>query len=1326
MQWSAIHCLFFFVLLYANLHGQQVKYLNVADGLSSRHTYGIEKDHKGFMWFATDEGIDRYDGLEFRNYKLWNSSIIPTNQGYRFNITLDTSKNIWAYTTTGKVFRFNQYTDEFELIFDINNALNKSINTLNKSISIAYIFNIFIDRNNTIWIGSNSGAYYAKINVNTVDCLHSCYKYKSYTFQESGNGYLWAGTNDGVKIFSEDSSKINYLSNGRVCLSTKNMQIRSLFLDSLNQKLWIGSERNGPSVFDFRQQRLFDLINLTPKVRIKCIGKDLNNDILIGMDGAGIIMVDAKNNKIKKLWNGNEDIHGRLADNSVLDIFCDSDDRIWVSTYMKGITILDNKKPKIDLIHHEFNKSNSLRTDQVFSIFEDSDHDLWYGTNEGVSIYSSLNNKWDHLQNIKEPYKISDYKILAITEDDRKRIWIGGYSNGALCYDKKNKILSDFSRQVGINYIYSIYYDKKGYMWFGGIEGKISRMELKTGQFIQFNLINITKIINKNDNQLWAGTTNGLYIIDKNSGESIYYTKLLSDSTSLSNNYVTNLLQSKDGLLYIGTNGGGLNCLNTNKKSIEVFSIEHGLPSNFINGILTDQNGRIWISTEKGIACFDPDAKKSINIGFIQGLTNDAFNRNAQSKLSSGKIMFGSSNGAVQFSPDSIKSFTGKSYLVFDEFRLAYRRVLPGDDNSPLKVPVDELTKINLKHDQNSFSFRFSSINFDNADQFVYQWQLRGFDKEWVPLTRNRVAGYTNIPYGNYTFFLRCINHNDLSIIDERSIQLFINPPFWKTKLSMVLYLIILAGIVFILYKIQQNHLQKKHSADKIRFFINTAHDLRTPVSLIESPLKNLESEKGYTKNGLYYLRLAQSNVQRLSEMITQILDFDKFDSKKSSIVLSFINLNTYLLEKISLFQLLADEKQVMLKHSIPKEEINISFDIDNLDKILNNLFSNAIKYTQRGGQIELTLSTNEKFWILSISDTGIGIPRKEQKHLFNLYYRAENAINTRKPGSGLGLIMVQNLVKMHGGKISFTSQENIGSTFTLTFPMAKTRSIQEAKTEFGSLLAGNLFNKAFMWREKLNSNIHQLPKTHIKILVVEDDDELRDYLSFSLSGEYLVSEAQDGQIAYDLIEKEKFDLVISDIMMPIMSGDELCRKIKTNIDTSHIPVILLTALSDKKNTLVGLGYGADIYINKPFDIEVVKARISNIINNRQLIKNSLLKGVEPATDKVFISNLDKSIIKNVLFIVERELSNPDFSLTDLCRELAMSRSLMYKKIKAHTGLAPNEFIRTIRLNKALDLLKSTELPINEIAFKVGFQDSKYFSTNFKKFFGKSPKHFRN
>jgi DNA-binding response OmpR family regulator len=363
---------------------------------------------------------------------------------------------------------------------------------------------------------------------------------------------------------------------------------------------------------------------------------------------------------------------------------------------------------------------------------------------------------------------------------------------------------------------------------------------------------------------------------------------------------------------------------------------------------------------------------------------------------------------------------------------------------------------------------------------------------------------------------------------------------------------------------------------------------------------------------------------------------------------------------------------------------------------------------------------------MLEISDNGIGIPKKDRKHLFKMYYRAENAINSRQSGTGIGLMLIQNLVQMHGGRISFTSQENVGSSFTISFPRKSISEKKIAKLRLPHILKDPERKDFSVNKEIEASQIPEISENRFKVLVVEDDHELRNYLTNTLSKHFNVLSAEDGGIALEMVQDEKFDLVISDVMMPTLRGDELCKKIKTAIETSHIPVILLTGLSDKQNTISGLEAGADYYLAKPFDIDILNACINNILKNRQLISESLKKGINPNTEKVSINNLDKELINDILLIVERELSNPDFSIPNLCRETAMSRTLLYNKIKVHTGLSPNEFIKIVRMNKAMDLLKSGQNTIGEIADLVGFQDSKYFSTAFKKFFGKSPKHYFN
>jgi signal transduction histidine kinase/ligand-binding sensor domain-containing protein/DNA-binding response OmpR family regulator len=1304
----------FIVFLMLNVNGQQIRYYNVADGLSSRHTYGVEQDHKGFLWFATNEGIDRYDGSEFKNYKLNETSILPSNLGYRFNIVTDTSQVIWAYTTSGKIFKYNDFTDAFELRYEIQTNPEQFRTR-------PYTNKIFIDKTNRIWIGTTIGIFTIIPGKSEQPIFLTNFP-KAFAFEESETGQIWAGTNNGVVTIDVDKSGQPVLINSPITLSTKGVKVRSLFHNKTLNQLWIGSDDNGPSVYNFSSNSYINLENLTPKIPIRSFQMDKSNNLLIGLDGAGLIDIDPKTFKVTGRWNMQDKDHNELSDNSVLDIFCDNGGRIWVSTWAEGITMIDLQKPSIEILRDHNENSKSLKNNLVNSIFEDSDGDIWFGTNEGVTVFNQKNKKWNHLPEVQNSSEISGYKILSICEDNQKRIWIGGYANGVHCYDKKTRQFSNYSNQIGSKFIYSIFYDSYNHLWFGGMDGNLTRLDLNTGVFTQLPLSNISSIIKKSSYELWIGCTTGLNIVNIKNDNITPSNATVKNK--LANSYINCLLYNSTNKIWIGTNGGGLNLFHTDNDSIEVYSVENGLPSNFIYGITSDSRGRIWLSTDKGIVCFDPDKKIIINTGTIKGLTHGAFNRCAYCRLKNGALVFGGSMGIISFIPEKIESFSGSSKLVLNEFKISYRRVKPSDNDSPLKLPIDDTKSINLRYNQNSFSFNFSTINYENADQIAFQWHLEGFDTDWTPLTTSKNAGYTNIPPGDYNFKLRCINRNNLELIDQRSLHISVAPPFWKSKLAIAIYILFIGTLIYLFYKVQQDRLQKKHSDDKIRFFINTAHDIKTPLSLIQAPLNDLEHDKGITDQGLYYLKLAKSNAERLSAIVNQVLDFDKYDSRKFQLVLTNNNLNTYLIEKINSFKNLADKKEIRLNLQVPEYEINAVFDIDKMDKIIDNLVSNAIKYTPANGTVTLTAGSTEKEWTIEVADNGIGIPKKAQKELFKLYYRADNAINTRIPGSGIGLMLTQHLVNMHGGKISFTSFENEGSAFRLKFPVLEKNVESAVDSGLFSPSTENENVDHLISDEIFSNKKSVLPKTQLRILIAEDDYELRKYLAKSLSSIYITSEAEDGLQALEMVQSHKFDLVLSDVMMPKLRGDDLCRKIKQNFDTSHIPVILLTALSDKVNTISGLEAGADNYVSKPFDIDVILARINNVFRNRELLRENLLKGISPKSEKVFINNLDQAFVQNLMAIVNKELSNPDFSINDLCREVGMSRTLLYEKIKALTNLAPNEFIRINRMNQAIELLKSGRYSINEVGFMVGFQDSKYFSTAFKKFFGKSPKQF--
>lgn len=1311
----------FFIGLAAISNSQQVRYLNIKDGLSSSQTFGIEKDHKGLLWFATNEGVDRYDGNEFRNYKLYPSAINPSTLGFRFNVLHDTSGIVWAYTTAGKIFRYNQFSDCFELTIDLQEEIE-----INKT--GLWVYKLFFDRSNTLWIGTTTGTYYANISGSELHGLYFVRDHISQSFAESDSGYIWEGTKAGVRrLYPQGNAYVEDLSNDKLYSATKKTEISTLFYDSHNKKLWIGSVNNGLSVFDFIEEKLIDLSKSTPHVPIRSIVKDTHNSILVGFDGAGIRRFDSGNYQLENTWLTSGDEPGGLCDNSIIDIYCDTEDRIWVSTFFNGITVIDFQKPPMEFIkHHDYN-NNSIRSNQVLSILEDSDKKLWFGTNSGISVLNRTTGIWDHLLNLRNSSEISDYKILALVEDDRRRIWIGGYGNGLHCYDKNSKQLTNFTDIAGSGFISCAYYDNTGYLWVGSTEEFLTKMDIRNYKTSVYNIKHASVIINKDSSQVWVGTTEGVYIADRKSDKVIPYSEFSHGLKEISNTYITCLYQDKSENLWIGTNGGGVNLFDPVAGQINMISTENGLPSNFIKSIFSDKNDRIWVTTDKGIACIDPKTRSNINIGFIENFTNFPSSRNSYFLMKSGIHVLGGFSGAILFTPEVIQPNKNKSRLLLNEFKVSYQRVLPGNPGSPLTQPLDLVSEITLKHNQNSFSFSFSSINFDNTAQLAYQWKLDGFESEWTPLTFNKTAGYTNIPAGEYTFRIRCYTQNNQFYDDERQLKLIIRPTLWRTNLAYILYVVFISGLFWLIYSLEQTRLQKKHASDKIKFFINTTHDIKTPLALIKAPLRNLETDKGITSQGLYYLKLAQSNADKLAHIVNQVLDFEKVDTNKSHLNLTNNNLTTYLNEKISSYQLMANDRGIKFNYRIPDDNVMAVFDVDKMDKIIDNLFSNAVKYTSEDGCIEFSVKVSEKEWNLEISDNGIGIPKKDRRNLFKMYYRAENAVNSKISGTGIGLMLVQSLVRLHKGKIGYSSQENKGSTFSISIPrilVSKHINNQNIPITTNEPLPEKLIADKVIALSQIpeisNSN------REFKILIVEDDSELRNYLVFTLGKQFRVTCAEDGLIALNFVEKEKFDLIISDVMMPNLAGDELCRRIKTNIKISHIPVILLTALRDKKSTISGLEAGADVYIEKPFDIDIVYARINGILKNRQLISEYLLKGVLPGSDKVAINNLDKTFIKEILTIVERELANPEFSIDNLCRETAMSRTLLYNKIKVHTNLAPNEFIRIIRMNKAMDLLKTGKFSIGEIAEKVGFPDSKYFSTAFKKFFGKSPKHYHN
>lgn len=708
------------------------------------------------------------------------------------------------------------------------------------------------------------------------------------------------------------------------------------------------------------------------------------------------------------------------------------------------------------------------------------------------------------------------------------------------------------------------------------------------------------------------------------------------------------------------------------------------------------------------------------------GLMTTHFNALSGVLRKNNKFILGSSDGAVEFDKDMKLPRGYSSKMIFSDFKLFYQTIYPGDENSPLKASINDTKVLKLKYNQNIFSLQVSSINYDYPSNILYSWRLEGFYDEWSkPGTENTIR-YTNLAPGTYTLRVRAISNEDKRIIlEERSMDIVIAQPFWLTFWAVLVYTAFLCLIAIVLLRILILRKQRKVSDEKIHFFINTAHDIRTPLTLIKAPLEELREKEELSKEGISNMNTALRNVNALLRLTTNLINFERADVYSSELYISEHELNTFMNEIFNAFQQYANIKHINFTYESNFRYMNVWFDKEKMESIFKNIISNALKYTPENGNVQVFVSESTDSWSVEVRDTGIGIPANEQKKLFKLHFRGSNAINSKVTGSGIGLMLVWKLVRLHKGKINLSSIENQGSVIKITFPKDSKRfrkahlatpSKQRIEIENVPSSSPEIYENA---QKKENIN-------HRRILIVEDNDELRNYLSQTLSEEYVVQVCSNGKEALTIIPEYKPELVISDIMMPEMRGDELCQAIKNNIETSHIPVILLTALNNEKDILSGLQIGADEYVVKPFNIGILKANVANLLANRALLRSKYanldLNDEENDEDCINCSqDIDWKFIANVKKNVEDNIDNPALTVDVLCSLMGMSRTSFYNKLRALTDQAPGDYIRLIRLKRAVQLLKEDTHSITEIAEMTGFSDAKYFREVFKKHFNVSP-----
>ena len=1308
-----------FIFLFINVtvsKGQIYKYIGLEDGLNNQKIYYIQKDRRGYMWFLTQEGVDRYDGKHIKHYTFSDDSMKLDSRIALSWLYMDRRDGLWVIGQKGRIFKYDSKHDKFELTYVHPELIrNKSQAFLNYG---------YLDKNDHIWLCYKDTLTWYNIRTGKILHLAIPVHEEITAIEQTDSNQFFIGTGSGLFRVRVEGEELKLVSDEVV--KSIAAPVHELYYHAVSQQLFVGTYKEGILIYDMVGTGKIIPCQSPNNVEVNQIVALNAHELLVATGGKGVYKLDVNTAMSEPYITADYSSYNGMNGNNINDIYVDEEERIWLANYPTGITIRNNRYQSYDLIKHSLGNNRSLVNDQVHDVMEDSDGDLWFATSNGISLYQTKTKEWRSFLSSFDPIlEDGNHIFLALCEVSPGVIWAGGFTSNIYKIEKKGFKISYLSPAsiAGIRpdqYIFDIKKDSSGDIWSGGYY-HLKRINLESKSVRLYpGVSSVTTILEKDARQMWIGTRMGLYQLDKQSG--IYqYIDLPIESL-----YICALYQREDGILYIGTRGAGLLVYDIDKgKFVHQYRTDNCvLISDNIYTILPRQDNSFLMGTENGITIYSPEEHSFRNWTREQGLMSVNFNAGSATAYSNSTLVFGGNDGAIRFPTDIQIPEPHYSRLLLRDFMIAYHPVYPGDDGSPLKQDIDETDRLELAYGQNTFSLDVASINYDYPSNILYSWKIDGYHKEWSrPSYDNRIL-VRNLPPGSYTLQIRAIsNEEKYKTYETRSIQIIITPPVWASMWAMVGYAILLLLVMIIIFRIVMLHKQKKISDEKTRFFINTAHDIRTPLTLIKAPLEEVVENHMVTDKALPHISMALRNVNTLLQLTTNLINFERIDIYSSTLYVSEYELNSYMNDVCATFRKYAEMKHVRFVYESNFDYLNVWFDSDKMSSILKNILSNSLKYTPENGSVCICVYEEGATWNIEVKDTGIGIPSCEQKKLFKNYFRGSNVVNLKVTGSGIGLMLVYKLVRLHKGKIQIQSTEQQGTCVRITFPKgnkhfhkAKFISPKEVDECPEATMLGEAPNLPVMKSPQMNSSSQ-------RVLVVEDNDDLRNYLFDMLAVSYNVQSCSNGKDALVIIREFNPDLVISDIMMPEMSGDELCSTIKRDIEMSHIPVILLTALGDEKNMLGGLEIGADAYITKPFSVGIFKVTVKNILANRALLRQAYnsIEDEEKHLPANCSNTLDWKFIASVKECIEKNMGDLDFTVDILSSQHHMSRTSFYNKLKALTGYAPADYIRMIRLQHAAQLLKQGEHTVTEVADIVGFSDVKYFREVFKKYYDVSP-----
>lgn len=1303
----------------------------------------VYQDKKGFIWIATEYGLNQFDGNQFISFKHNKSDSNSLCNNYVRTIFEDSRNTLWVGTMTGLMI-YNRDTDSFTPIH-----LYREGNLVKP-----HVTQIIERSNGEIWIAtSNEGIF-------KIDLTQKCGQYTPNTYKknlinitsiiEDDNGLLWLGSEfeglstynpqngevkpispisennitslakdeegniyiatftKGLNIYNKKTGEIEYIS------SQESFHIKDITL--IGKRLYIGTDGKGIKFYNKNENKIQDLyideslIDLTD-AKVHSIINDKDGNLWLGLFQKGVLFIPGKKNPF--LYYGNKLLSkSPIGKGCVMSIHQDSRNHMFVGVDNEGLYELTSDFVLIK--HHAPKEGKNSFPETILSIFEDSDKQLWLGSYaRGITRFNPSTGTCNYIP------ELTNERVFSIVEDKQRNLYISTYGSGFYTYNLDTRQLTNYRSSEGMgnprnevadNWINCIYCDSEGLIWIGHFKG-ISCFNPKTKSFINFTpnnyIINNSigySIIESLNHTIWMGTTNGLYSLNKQT------------------------------------------------KKIQRYTAADGLDNEVICGIREDKTGGIWVSTFNGISKFIPEKKSFTNYYASDGLQGSEFTRGAVFQSPCGRIFFGGTNGITCFTPEDITNATTEADIQITDFQISGQSVNKNtlSGGKPiLSKAITEATDIRLSYQDNTFRISFSTMQYDHTRQTYYQYRIRELDKDWLstPLGSNYVT-YNNLRPGRYTFEVRAVTRNHLSEI--RTLHITITPPWYQSWWAYLIYSLLSIALLFnlinyirIRMRRRRDMLELKHAEElneaKLQFFINISHEIRTPMTLIINPLEKLIANCQDPEQNKIYLMIYR-NGQRILRLINQMMDIRKIEKGQMRLSFRETDMVEFINDLMLTFEHTAQQKHIKFSFIHSNPEVKAWVDLNNFDKILMNLLSNAFKYTPDGETITVILTTGEdkqaktalRHYIeIKVTDSGIGLDEAQKDFIFERFYQINNGITHNQGGTGVGLHLTRSLVELHHGTITADNNPGSnGSTFTVRIPSGCDHlSMEEIEAgrkneQHISLNSDSPIKKETVVLPQTEEEPKKKrAKNNLTLLIVDDEKEIQDYLKQELANEYKIATCNDGKEAYEYLLNHEIDLVVSDVMMDNMDGMTLCKKIKQNANTNHIPVILLTARDRVEDQVEGLDTGADAYIVKPFNTEILKSRIASLLTNRRILKNKF-SGIQQQSgkiQKITLKSADEALLDKIMKIINENLSETNLNVEMLAEAVGLSRVHLHRKLKELTNLSTRDFIKNIRMQQASELLKEKKLTISEVAYAVGYNSLSHFSSSFKDTYGVTP-----